>query len=131
MIDILLDTNIVIYLFQKTEPFLSYVINQQDKKLGISIITFMEVLIGANDENEEKSITDDLKLFEIIGINNEIALKSAETSRQAKKSLRHPLLPDTLIAHTALHLSVPLMTNNAKDFRMFENLKLLVPSNTG
>ncbi len=129
MPDVLLDTNIVVYLFKKEKKYIDF-LNETygDKTYGISIVTYMEALIGAHDDREEQTIRAHLDQFEIITLSVEIARQTAMWIRRRKqKGLRDPGISDTLIGQTAFVLGVPLVTNNPKDFSAFKELELRVP----
>lgn len=128
MPDVLLDTNVVIYLFKKDESCIAFMDALEGKEAGISIMTYMEALIGAKNDREEQAIRAFLDQFEIVPINLEIARRVAAWIRQRKqRSLRHVGASDTIIGQTALSLGTPLATNNPRDFASFSGLKLLVP----
>lgn len=128
MIDLLLDTNIVIYLSHQERKTMQFVQELGEQRLGISIMTYMETLVGADSPEDAEHLDDLLSLFSVMTLTQEIARKSAATLRAGrKKSLRNPRLADIIIAHTALTAGVPLVTNNPKDFRRFSSLQLLTP----
>ena len=127
MIDYLFDTNIVIYLTQAQERYVEFARRLDQHVTGISVITYMEVLVGAEDALEHNAIAM-LGKFVIVPMDVHIARAAVETLRhRPRKSLKDPFLPDILIAHTALHLGVPLVTNNPGDFTAFAGLELVVP----
>ncbi|NOS67489.1 MAG: PIN domain-containing protein [Candidatus Peribacteraceae bacterium] len=127
MPDILIDTNIVIYLFKKEKKYIDFM-ESGEKNAGISIVTYMETLIGAQNEREEQTIRAFLDQFEVIPLDIDIARQAAAWIRLKKqKGMRHPGTSDTIIGHTALFLGVPLVTNNRKDFAAFTGLKITVP----
>lgn len=128
MPDVLLDTNIVIYLFKKDERCIAFIDALGEKEAGISIMTYMEALIGAKNDREEQAIRIFLDQFEIVPISLEIACRVAAWIRQRKqRSLRHVGASDTIIGQTALSLGISLATNNPRDFAAFSGLKIIVP----
>ncbi len=127
-IDLILDTNILIYLLQKEEKYTAFLEKIGEKRLGISVVSYMELIVGVDSENDAKVITEFLANVEIIPVNKNIAEQTAAVLRKrTKRGLKDPQLADTIIAQTALILGVPLVTNNAKDFSIFRGLKLIVP----
>ncbi len=108
MVKVLLDTNILIdYLngiVQAKEVFDRYA----DK--AISLITWMEVMIGATAENSEAT-KQFLAAFELIAINDAVAAQ-AVVLRQTHKIK----LPDAIIWATAQTQQRILLTRNTKDF---------------
>lgn len=128
MVNVLLDTNIVIYLLDRKEPYMSYMDTLVGQSIGISIISFMEVLVGIRSRREIEEANVFLEEFEIVPLTMDIARTSAMALRRSqKKSLRSPRMADIIIGQTALMLGVPLVTNNSKDFRSIRGLQLLVP----
>lgn len=105
---VLFDTNILIdYLLGHVEASKEL---EQYKIAQISIITKMEILVGASQDNEE-IIRDFLSYFIIIALNEEIA----EIAVAIRKS--HKIkLPDAIIWATAKYTSSLLVTRNTKDF---------------
>ena len=101
-IDYLADTNAIIYLLGGNacmKPFLQ-------KKLAVSVITFMELLsFSSITVEEEKSIRQFLNLCEIFSIDEQIREKTIELRKINKIKL-----PDSIIAATAITKGVPLLT---------------------
>ncbi len=128
-IDLLFDTNILIYLTKGEEKYLRLFENEWvNRAPGISVISILEALIGARDEEEESLLVQKMECIQTAPLSEEIALATARSLRgRSQKNLRGPHTADTIIAHTALSLDVPLVTNNPKDFESFEGLKLITP----
>ncbi len=104
----LFDTNILIdYL--KGYQFASDII-EQSLPAKISMITWIEVLVGTTVENRQAT-EDFLNEFEIVGLNKEIANRAIEIRKQHRIKL-----PDAVIWATAQYHSCILVTRNTKDF---------------
>ena len=120
---ILCDTNIIIEFLKQNEQTLQALDNIGFANIAISDITMMELYIGARNKNELvqiKSSLSALKRFSITEVISELAVSLVE---QYAKS--HTLLvPDALIAATALSYNVPLFTYNLKDFRYIAGIAL-------
>ena len=128
MAAVLLDTNIVIYLFKKEKKYVDFVENYGEENIGISVVTYMEVLVGAKNDREESLIQGLIDRFEIIPLTVSVARDCAAWIRKRRqKSLRHPGFSDAVIGQTALALGTPLATNNPKDFAAFKELTVVVP----
>ena len=128
MIDILLDTNIVIYLLDGHPTYLYFLRTLAQERVGISVMTYMETLIGAHDDTDARRMYNFLNGFEIVPLSFGIADACAMMFRKRNyKNLRHPQFADTIIGQTALSLDVRLATNNPKDFAAFRGLKTVVP----
>jgi len=108
MVKALFDTNILIdYLrgFAEAERELS-----RYETRAISIITWMEVIAGA-DPDEEANIRAWLRTFELIELDSAIA-ERAVTLRKEKR-IR---LPDAIVWASAQVKSLLLVSRNTKDF---------------
>jgi predicted nucleic acid-binding protein len=106
---VVLDTNILIdYLggLKKAKKEL-----KEYDHAYISLITWIEILVGANDRDEEHSIEEFLSRFEIVPITKEIARESIELRK--KYGMR---LPDAIIWASAQINDALLVTRNTKDF---------------
>lgn len=117
----LLDSNIIIYSVQPEYQIILEFLSSKEDNLSISIVSKIEVL-GYHDLSE--FVKENLQLFfseiPIINLSDEIA-EIAIQLRQKKKMT----LGDSIIAATAIHKNIPLLTNNIKDFKHIENLVLI------
>lgn len=122
---VLIDTDILVDAGRKSAEAISF-LDQLEKSstLVISAITQMELLVGCQNKVELKALEHFLSHFNIIFLNQEITEIAIDLIRRYR--LSHGLLiPDALIAATALTLDNPLATKNQKDYRFIESLKLL------
>lgn len=92
--------------------------------LAISVITQLELMVGCENKAEFKSLQDFLDDFEIIHLNSSISEKAIALFEKYRLS-HGVLIPDMLIASTALVLDMPLISKNQKDFRFIDKLSLL------
>ncbi len=84
----------------------------------------MELLVGCRNKEERNKLNRFLKRLQVVGLSEAIGSKSIELLN--RYHLSHGLLiPDSLIAATALTIDVPLLSKNQKDYRFMEGLKLL------
>lgn len=128
MKNILLDTNIVIYLLEGDRSTVAYVERFKDHQFCISIITWIELLAGSfHNKKTIKEIRPDVGHFMRLPLTEYVALLSAEILQNEFKKRKRPLFQDSVIAATAIHHRMPLMTNNPRDFRGIKNLKLITP----
>ena len=108
MVKLLLDTNIIIDYLNgdaRAKQFFD-----REPKPALSIITYMETLIGAGDDVKTATRAF-LKSLEIVQINEEIA-ELAINLRQAHRLK----LPDAIILASAQFIGATLVTRNTKDF---------------
>ncbi|MFV8833340.1 type II toxin-antitoxin system VapC family toxin [Aquisalimonas sp. APHAB1-3] len=106
----LFDTNILIDYLNGIDEARIELGRHQSR--AISIVTWMEVLVGAKDENEEHVIRGFLAGFQVIELDGSIAEK-AITLRQQQNRIR---LPDAIIQASAETQNALLVTRNTKDF---------------
>ena len=91
--------------------------------LGMSVITYMELMVGAFNKREVNIIKKAFSDFQIVELSAAISKKASLLIEQYTKS--HGLLiPDALIAATALENNVPLYTANVSDFRFIPDIIL-------
>lgn len=89
----------------------------------ISTITAMEVLSWPGHSNESVEMTTTfLEVFDEIAIDAGIKTVAIKIRRNYRLKL-----PDAIIAATALHLGLPLITRNVKDFKSVPKLMLINP----
>ena len=104
-----LDTNILVDYLRGEE--------QARRELGcyrlpaVSLITWMEILVGAQDAHEHLLLRGFLGRFEVLPITQEIAELAVELRRAHR--LR---LPDAIIWATAQNRDALLVTRNTRDF---------------
>jgi predicted nucleic acid-binding protein len=83
----------------------------------------MELIQGSRDKIELKKIEKFLEKLQIIEVNQRISKKSLELMKEY--SLSHGLLiPDAIIAASAIIKNFPLWTFNRKDFKFIDDLVL-------
>ena len=84
----------------------------------------MELIVGCRNKTELQNLAKFLRRFQILKLSERISEKSVDLLEQYR--LSHGLLiPDALIAATALENKETFITKNQKDFRFINGLKLL------
>ncbi len=114
------DTNIIIDYLNGTKAA-QHEINLYKFK-AISIITYIEVLVGVKDAKIKEKIKTFLESFEIIAIDQNIANQAIPLRQQYKIKL-----PDALILATAESLNALLISRDAKAFGGKEMPILRIP----
>lgn len=84
---------------------------EQYEEVTISLVTWMEVLAGADDAKEEAVARDFLSQFNIQSLDKSVAERAIKIRRQHKLKL-----PDAIIWGTAMELGWMLVTRNTRDF---------------
>lgn len=119
--NVLLDTNIIIYLSNESLPIEKTFQNQNE--YYISIITYMEALgYSFSSTQEEDKIKLLLSKINVLFVDFAIASKVINLKKNKKMKL-----PDAIIAATALTQNLELMTRNVDDFSNIESLKIINP----
>ena len=114
-IDFLSDTNAIIYLLSGKPYMQPY----EDARLGVSVITEMELLsfprITRDELNNLHSLLSDCTIFPL-----NTAVKERAISVRRTYGTK---LPDSIVASTALELGIPLITAD-KGFKKITELDL-------
>lgn len=106
----LFDTNILIDLFNNRIEAADAIESAATHR-AISLITWMEVLVGARRYGHEAKTAAVIAAFEIIDVSREIA------ERSVLLRVKHGMkLPDAIILATAQMRNCPLISRNTKDF---------------
>ncbi len=93
-------------------------------RLGISIITRLELIIGCRDKQALQHTEQVLSGYDWLPLGEGIS--DIANGLVTKFHLSHGLkIPDAIICATAVYHAVPLLTKNQRDFRFIPGLKLL------
>lgn len=125
----LLDTNICIYIAKRhPAKVLSRLEQLQPGDVGMSVVTFLELTYGAwNSRHLEENLARLEQLERLIPA-LPLETKVAQHYGRVRTDLERKGLPigayDLLIAAHALSLGLTLVTNNLREFRRVEGLKV-------
>lgn len=122
---ILIDTDILIDAGRNINTAIEKIKElSKNKTVCISVITQMEMLVGCENKREQRIVEKYLNNFEIISITEQISEKAYELL--SKYRLSHGLLiPDSLIAASAVIENIPLISKNQKDYKYISDLELI------
>lgn len=122
----LVDTDVLVDVSRKNEAAIDF-LDQLDDSWSISIITALELIVGARNKKEVTQIDQLVAAYSAIPLTIEIGNLSYGLLRQFAKS--HGLrVFDSLIAATAIEENLTLLSKNKKHFQMISNLNLETPS---
>lgn len=107
----LIDTNIIIYYLEGEQAAVSF-LSAHRGKLAISQITWVETLSYLFSADEEQVVRAFLQEFRLIEFSSPMMELSVEIRRMKKMKL-----PDALIAASAIHHDLILVTRNTRDFK--------------
>jgi predicted nucleic acid-binding protein len=117
---LLIDTDVLIDYLRDYPDAVSYVEAQQDRLL-ISVMTVAEWYAGVREGEERSRLERFLRAFEIVPLDLRLAVQGGLYRRDYSRS-HHVGLVDTLIAATATHRQVPLVTLSRKHFPMLQDV---------
>ncbi|SNY77878.1 type II toxin-antitoxin system VapC family toxin [Enterobacter sp. CC120223-11] len=112
------DTNILIDLLNKRLEAAEAIENGANHR-AISLISWMEVMVGARKYHQEARTAALLGAFEVIDVSREIAERSVLL--RAEHGMK---LPDAIILASAKVRNCPLITRNIKDFSGISGVKI-------
>jgi len=120
----LIDTNVISDYFSASLPVagLLFVDSVIDAVPNLSIISQIELLCWQTDVAKEQRIKDFISDSIIFDITPIVILHCVNIRRNKKIKT-----PDAIIAATALAYGYTLITNNEKDFKNIEGLKIVNP----
>lgn len=91
---------------------------------AVSAITYMELMVGCRNKRELNELERFISRFRIIPLNSRVSDIASDLLHSYR--LSHGLLiPDALIAATAIFLECPFVSKNQRDYRFIRELDLL------
>lgn len=122
---VIVDTDILIDAGRNIREAIDFLErNEQTDTLAVSVITQMELLVGARNKRELRAIEKFLTRFFIIKVNEAISGRAVELLRQYR--LSHGLaIADGIIAATAITNQTAFATKNQRDYQFITALKLM------
>ena len=124
MADLLVDTDILIDVARGLDEAVAHLQAwEAEMEIGVSAITYMELLVGCRNKREQRAVERFVERFEVIPVSELITEQAIELLRRYR--LSHGLLiADALIAATAITKGIPLVSKNQRDYRFIEELTL-------
>lgn len=119
----LIDTDVIIWYMRGNQNALKAL--ERHHGFAISVVTYMELVQGMRNKDELASLRRSLKSWEtkVIYITEEISSKAMFYVEQ--HFLSHSVqLADALIGATAVSHGIPLLTGNAKHYKIVKEIKL-------
>ena len=130
---LVVDTDVTSYVFKWHPKFAPlYVQLVRGSELILSFMTVAEMRQGALDANwgarKGRLLETYLADFSVLHSDSRLCHMWAEVRSESRQRGRQMIAPDAWIAATAMLLSVPLVTNNPKDYRHLEKLQIVSAS---
>lgn len=122
---VMIDTDVLIDAGRANPEALSCLKSlEQNSCLALSVITQMGLMAGCRNKKESKALERFVSRFQLLKLNESISDKAVNLLKRYRLS-HGILIPDALIAATALDLDCPFVTKNQRDFRFIDGLRLL------
>lgn len=124
MAELLLDSDILIDYSRGLEEAAQFLNeNSRQSQPAISSMSQMEVLVGARDKREQRKLDKFLQRFHVVKLSEPISDQAVRLLM--RYSLSHGLMiPDALVAATALCEGLSLATKNRPDYEFITGLRL-------
>jgi len=122
---IIVDTDILIDAGRGVSEAITYLQDIERKSsLAAGVVTQMELFVGCRNKTELLEVERFLQRFQILPLAEPISDMAVDLLRQYR--LSHGLLiPDALIAATAIVFDVPFISKNQRGYRFIAGLNLL------
>jgi predicted nucleic acid-binding protein len=122
---IIIDSDILISVSRNYPTAIAFLDNlERSRILAISTVSAIELIVGCQNKVELVRVRKFLTRFDHLHIDETVSERTLFLVEQY--NLSHALLlPDALIAATALVSDIELATINRKDFRYIDGLKLV------
>jgi len=108
-LSLLFDTNILIDYLRGLKEAADLLDSVRDRR--ISVITWMEVLVGAEGAAEDATLRGFLASFRIVELDAPVAAAAVAVRRRLRVKL-----PDAIVYASALATNCTFVTRNTKDF---------------
>jgi predicted nucleic acid-binding protein len=118
---IIVDSCVLIKAFRKDAQAIND-LKEISGRTAYSIITQLELLIGANTIAKKEAINRIFESYYGIPLNPSISIKAVEIMQKYISGQKVISVPDCLIAATSILTGYPLMTYNIKDFDFMDGL---------
>ncbi len=120
---LVVDTDILVDALRDVQEAIAQ-LEEIEERVTVSIVTQMELIVGCRNASELRRLERFLSRFTVRTLTGATAKRAVSLLRRYR--LSHGLLiPDALIAATALADTLPLLTKNQRDFRFIDGLELL------
>lgn len=128
MLRFMLDTNIVIYVLKNRPEKARRAFNAHQGQMCISTVTLMELMYGASVSADPERNIREVESFsarlDVLSYDDLAAAHTGEIRADLKKQGRKDASYDTMIAGHARSRGLVVVTNNIKDFKRFDGVRV-------
>jgi len=124
MITGIVDSTVIIHLYRRNTNAIQW-LNNQEKTIGVSSITWLEVLRGAHSKQKQTTSLGLLSFFELVYL-NENDQQWAMEQMQCHRLHLGVEMNDCLSASIAYRLQIPIYTHNQKHMLKILPTKLVI-----
>lgn len=125
----LVDTGWIIHHLRGHEAYSAMLLRLRPQGLAVSIISLAELYEGVarakDSERAEQQVRSFLTDVEVLPVDEAISRQFGNISAALRKKGFHPGDFDVLIAATAMHYGLQVLTSDKDDFSRFEGLKII------
>ena len=122
---VLVDTDVLIDVGRDDDMAIAFLAEEEKSAtLATSTISCLELIVGCRNKKELVVLNKFLKRFEIIHLDEFISQKAIDLLQTYRLS-HNLLIPDCLIAATAILRGTALLSKNQKDYQFIKELDLL------
>jgi tRNA(fMet)-specific endonuclease VapC len=127
----LIDTDWVADYLKGRQAAVDLIDGLTSQHTGLSLITYGEIYqgiyYGTDPELHEATFLKLLRVVEVIGLDEEIMCRFARIRGSLRKAGQPIGVPDVIIAATAIHYGLALVTRNRRHYERIPGLKLHDP----
>jgi predicted nucleic acid-binding protein len=120
---VIADTDILVASFRNNE-MAKQLIKKYGAELFISLVTEMELYVGAKTPDKKVAMKALLSMHEVVPLNRAIGETALRLLKEYNTRTTNLFLGDAFIAATCIEHNAALLTFNVKDFSFIKGLKL-------
>jgi predicted nucleic acid-binding protein len=124
--DLVVDTDVLIEILRGDGRAGEWLVSVESLVIGIPVIVWMEILVGARDKQEQRVFTEQLAQYSILHLESGDSERARQWFEQFHLSHGVGIL-DCPIAAIAFRLGKPFYTFNLKHFQVIPGLSVQVP----